>query len=58
MFRHHVQDRGRFPARMQQDMEWKGGLRPAGLRGLLPYGALLLAVFVVWFSHYLAKPFL
>ncbi|MCO4880912.1 APC family permease [Paraburkholderia caribensis] len=58
MFRHYVQDRGRFPTRMQQDMEWKGGMRPAGLRGLLPYGALVLAVFVVWFSHYLAKPFL
>ncbi|SEK06838.1 APC family permease [Paraburkholderia diazotrophica] len=57
MFRHYWQDRGRFPARMAQDMEWRGGVRPAGLRGLLPYGALLLAVFVVWFSHYLAKPF-
>ncbi|ACC72449.1 APC family permease [Paraburkholderia phymatum] len=58
MFRHYWQDRGRFPARMQQDMEWKGGARPAGLRGVLPYGALLFAVFVVWFSHHLAKPFL
>ncbi|MEM5387335.1 APC family permease [Paraburkholderia phymatum] len=57
MFRHYWQDRGRFPARMAQDMEWRGGVRPAGLRGLLPYAALLLAVFVVWFSHYLAKPF-
>ncbi|MEI5997939.1 APC family permease [Paraburkholderia bengalensis] len=58
MFRHYWQDRGRFPVRMAQDMEWQGGKRPAGLRGLLPYGALLLAVFVVWFSHDLARPFL
>ncbi|MEX3931921.1 APC family permease [Paraburkholderia phymatum] len=57
MFRHYWQDRGRFPARMAQDMEWRGGVRPAGLRGFLPYGALLLAVFVVWFSHDLAKSF-
>ena len=56
-YRHFWQDRGRFPARMTQDMDHEGGTRAAGWRGALPYGALALGVFVVWFSHHLAKPF-
>lgn len=56
-YRHFWQDRGRFPARMTQDMEHESGARAAGWRGVLPYGALAIGVFVVWFSHHLARPF-
>ncbi len=57
LYRHYWQDRGRFPARMTQDMTVEPGSGASGARRLLPYGALLLAVLVVWLSHHLAKPF-
>jgi amino acid transporter len=56
-YRHFWQDRGRFPARMTQDMELEGEVGVGGWRRVLPYGALVLGAFVVWFSHYLARPF-
>jgi amino acid transporter len=56
-YRHFWQDRGRFPARMMQDMELDNGAVAGGWRRALPYAALALGVLVVWFSHHLAKPF-
>jgi amino acid transporter len=53
-YRHFWQDKGKFPARMQEDMELAPSSRRRGFRDLLPYGALLLAVAVVWISHRLA----
>jgi amino acid transporter len=56
-YRHFWQDRGRFPARMTQDMELESEVGVGGWRRVLPYGALALGAFVVWFSHCLARPF-
>ncbi|SIO31473.1 APC family permease [Paraburkholderia phenazinium] len=56
-YRHFWQDRGRFPARMAQDMQLDDGVPVVDWRRVLPFGALALGVFVVWFSHHLARPF-
>jgi hypothetical protein len=54
-YRHFWQDKGRFPARMKEDMELEpSASRRRGVRDLLPYGALVLAVAVVWIAHRLA----
>lgn len=45
IYRHYVQDRGRFPESMRRDI----GL-PHPRAGILPYLALLLGVAVVWLS--------
>jgi amino acid transporter len=58
LYRHFWQDRGHFPTRMTQDMALQEETRHAGVRRWLPYGALVLAVAVVWISHELAKPYL
>jgi amino acid transporter len=57
LYRHLWQDRGRFPTRMAQDMALQDEAHNTGIRRWLPYGALVLAVLVVWLSHYLAKPY-
>jgi amino acid transporter len=57
LYRHLWQDRGRFPARMAQDMALQDEAHNTGIRRWLPYGALVLAVLVVWLSHQLAKPY-
>jgi amino acid transporter len=56
-YRHYWQDKGTFPARMAQDVNPDGNPVATGPRRWLPLGALALGVFVVWFSHYLAKPY-
>lgn len=54
VFRHYIQDKGKFPDAMLEDME----LRTAGSltknAGVLPYLALILCGLVVWISHKLA----
>jgi amino acid transporter len=57
LYRHLWQDRGRFPTRMAQDMALQDEAHNTGIRRWLAYGALVLAVLVVWLSHYLAKPY-
>ncbi|QCP53372.1 APC family permease [Trinickia violacea] len=56
LYRHYWQDRGRFPARMAQDMELDDAdAAPHGsIRKVLPYCALVLAALVMWGAHRLA----
>jgi amino acid transporter len=49
VFRHHVQDRGRFPDSMRRDLEL-----PRARAGVLPYLALALGGLVVWAAATLA----
>ena len=54
MFRHYIQDKGRFPEAMRDDL---GLLREDGVRsnaGILPYLALAACVAVIWGGHALA----
>ncbi|KVD99556.1 hypothetical protein WS65_29520 [Burkholderia anthina] len=53
LYRHYWQDRGRFPAQMQRDMELAVPTRSMWLN-LAPYAALIGAVLAVAGSHYFA----
>lgn len=52
MFRHYVQDKGKFPEEFRKDMHLDD--KVATHAGWLPYAAIALAVLVVWGSHSLA----
>ena len=55
MFRHYVQDKGRFPSSTnQQDVAAPGDDRKVGRAGILPYLAIALVAAVVWVAHRLA----
>ena len=55
MFRHYVQDKGRFPlSNNQQDVAAPGDDRKVGRAGILPYLAIALVAVVVWVAHRLA----
>ncbi|AUT63023.1 APC family permease [Paraburkholderia terrae] len=55
IFRHYVQDKGRFPDAMLDDMELKSDDGATKRRaGLLPYLTLVVAVLVIWLSHHFA----
>jgi len=53
VFRHYVQDRGRFPARMMEDL----GLRPGEIgekrAGMLPYVTLLAGIGAVFLGYWI-----
>jgi hypothetical protein len=50
-----VQDKGRFPDAMLDDMELKSDDGTTKRRaGMLPYLTLVVAVLVVWLSHHFA----
>jgi len=51
--RHYWQDRGRFPAQMQRDMELEVPKRAIWL-SLMPYAALIGAGLTIWLSYYFA----
>ncbi|MDB5916725.1 MAG: amino acid permease-associated region [Massilia sp.] len=53
LYRHYVQDKGRFPASMAEDMELNGA-KLAKKAGILPYVALAAGVVVVWYTHSIA----
>jgi hypothetical protein len=53
LFRHYWQDRGRFPAQMQRDMELEVPKRAMWL-SLMPYAALIGAGLTIWLSYYFA----
>jgi hypothetical protein len=53
LFRHYVQDKGRFPASMAQEMELGGG-KLEKKAGILPFVALGAGIAVVWFTHSIA----
>ena len=55
LYRHYVQDKGRFPDSMTQDMHLDDQLPDGGNRaGVLPYVTLIAAVVVVYVAHSLA----
>jgi amino acid transporter len=54
MFRHYVQDKGRFPSwNNQQDVAAPGDDRRVGRGGILPHLAIALVALGVWVTHHL-----
>ena len=53
-YRHYLQDKGRFPDSMLQEMELGDGTRLTRRAGWLPYAALALGAVVVYVTHRLA----
>ncbi|AOJ06694.1 APC family permease [Burkholderia mayonis] len=53
VYRHYWQDRGRFPAQMQRDMELVVPPRSAWLNAV-PYAALAAAALTIWIAYYFA----
>jgi amino acid transporter len=54
-YRHFWQDKGRFPARMEEDIFLEAScVRRPRAYGVLPYAALILAGVVLWVSHHFA----
>lgn len=54
VFRHYIQDKGKFPDAMLEDMEMHADEPLTKNAGILPYLALILCALVVWISHKLA----
>lgn len=54
VFRHYIQDKGKFPEAMLEDMELHTDKTLTKNAGVLPYLALVLCGLVVWISHKLA----
>jgi hypothetical protein len=53
-FRHYLQDKGRFPKAMLDEMELGEGAQVKRRAGVLPYLALALGVAVVYVTHRIA----
>ncbi|HTT01678.1 MAG TPA: APC family permease [Steroidobacteraceae bacterium] len=53
-YRHYIQDKGRFPAAMSEDLALAPGEVTAKRAGILPYLALALGVLVIFVTHRLA----
>jgi len=52
LFRHYIQDKGRFPSGIaQQDLAAPGDERTVGRAGFLPYLALAACVLLIWLAH-------
>lgn len=54
LFRHYVQDKGKFPAAMLEDMEMHTDGNVKKRAGILPFVVLALGILVVWFTHHIA----
>jgi amino acid transporter len=54
VYRHYIQDKGKFPAAMEADLEIRAGEKLAKRAGLWPYFALALGVIVLVVTHWLA----
>ncbi|MBY0227370.1 MAG: APC family permease [Hyphomicrobium sp.] len=52
LFRHYIQDKGKFPAEMLTELNLKGQDLGERKAGILPYVTLILAAIVVVTSHY------
>ena len=52
LYRHFVQDKGKFPEEFAKDMHLDDKIKTHG--GWLPYATLVLAVIVVWVTHSIA----
>jgi len=55
-FRHYLQDNGRFPDAMLEDMDLRPDAQRVRRAGVLPYLSLALCALVVWGAHELAVP--
>jgi hypothetical protein len=53
-YRHYLQDKGRFPRTMLDEMELSDGSGLKRRAGILPYLALALGAVVVYVTHRLA----
>ena len=54
VYRHYIQDKGRFPAAMEADLEIGAGQKVVKRAGLWPYLALALGIVVLVVTHLLA----
>jgi amino acid transporter len=54
VYRHYIQDKGRFPAGMAEDLELVEGEKITQRAGIWPYVALALGVIVLVVTHWLA----
>jgi amino acid transporter len=54
VYRHYIQDKGKFPAAMEADLEIRAGEKVVKRAGLWPYFALALGVIVLVVTHWLA----
>jgi amino acid transporter len=54
IYRHYIQDKGKFPAATTDDLEMGEGMVARKRAGILPYLALLLGVVILLVTHYLA----
>ena len=54
VFRHYIQDKGKFPDAMLEDIGMHAEEPLTKNAGILPYLALILCALVVWISHKLA----
>ena len=54
LFRHYVQDKGKFPDVMLQDMDLRRGTQIERRAGVWPYLALVLCGLITWGAHALA----
>ena len=55
VFRHYIQDKGKFPAAMMEDLGLTGSERVVKRAGVFPYLALALGALIVFMTHRLAK---
>jgi amino acid transporter len=53
LYRHYIQDKGRFPASMAEDMELEGGTL-SRKAGIWPFVVLAAGIAVVWVTHSIA----
>jgi amino acid transporter len=54
VFRHYIQDQGKFPSGMLEDMELRSDAPGSTRAGTLPFVALGLCALVIWVAHGLA----
>jgi len=55
VFRHYIQDKGKFPAAMMEDLGLTGSEKVVKRAGVFPYVALALGALIVFITHRLAK---
>jgi amino acid transporter len=54
VYRHYIQDKGKFPAAMAEDLDMHDGEKLSNRAGVLPYVVLVAGAVVVYVSHRLA----
>jgi amino acid transporter len=54
VFRHYIQDKGKFPGAMLEDMDLRSDAQGKKRAGMLPFIALGLCVLVIWVAHTIA----